>query len=67
MATGNPDIDGKWDFTVERREVTPKPWRGERPYLNSSTHARVVDCTWEFELAPVVKPTQQELLQPDPA
>ena len=67
LAAEQRNIDGKWDFTVQRRDISPKPWRGELANINPVTHARIVDCTWKFELAPIVKPAPQELLQLDHA
>jgi hypothetical protein len=67
LAAERRNIDGRWDFTVQKRGINPKPWRGELANISPFTHARVVDCTWKFELAPIVKPAQQGPLQLDPA
>jgi hypothetical protein len=55
--TGQRNIEGKWDFTVQRRDINPKPWRGDPATLNPAGHVRIVDCIWKFELAPISKPT----------
>jgi len=45
------DADGRWDFTVQKREINPKPWRGAIPrQWNAASHVQIVDCTWRFEL-----------------